>query len=280
MMRLLLGLICGGCILVYAYVFMRGRLHRKFPFKEAAIAPFRLLLNRRGMFDRLQLHLMRQRAALAALNDGECDREALLDWTAECAGLACAAALTAGLAAAAADNAGLLGVGLAAAAGFPALRSRDLLGRAERRKLAIALELPELLNRLLLAVDAGENVMRALERSAEHEREPAHPLYAELRGALRALKRGESLSDALEEMGRRCASPEVRVFATTLLIHARRGGEAFVPALRELTRTMWEKRKAIARTLGEQASARMTFPLAAAFLLIMALVAAPAMLMM
>jgi tight adherence protein C len=94
------------------------------------------------------------------------------------------------------------------------------------------------------------------------------------------MKRGESLSHALEEMGRRCAVPEVKLFATTLLINARRGGEAFVPALRELTRQMWEKRKAIARMLGEQASSRLAFPLAIVFLLIMVLVGAPTIIMM
>ncbi|WP_373230200.1 type II secretion system F family protein [Cohnella sp.] len=224
--------------------------------------------------------LQRQRLSLAILHGGICHREMLISWAAESLGLSYIVLLLSGLIGAMADDSSLLAMGFVIACSLPILRAKELSNKVNKRRQAIVMELPELLSRLLLMVNAGENVMRALARCMEQKQSSEHPLYMELSRAIEGLKRGESLAQALEEMGRRCAVPEVRLFATTVLINARRGGEAFVPALRELTRQMWEKRKSIARMLGEQASSRLAFPLAVIFLLIMVLVGAPTILMM
>jgi tight adherence protein C len=244
------------------------------------IDPFVWFMQRSSVFERIQPILAKPRLSLAALHGGICHRDRLLSWSAECLGLSyIVLGLTCSLGAMSRSG-GLILIGALIAVLLPVIRARELLNQANRRRQAIVMELPELLSKLLLMVGAGENVMRALARSVEQKQGSDHPLYAELGAALEGMRRGESLSIALEELGRRCAVPEVRLFATTLLINARRGGEDFVPALRELTRQMWERRKAIARTLGEQASSRLAFPLALVFLLIMILVGAPTMLMM
>jgi tight adherence protein C len=94
------------------------------------------------------------------------------------------------------------------------------------------------------------------------------------------MDRGESMNMAMEEFGRRCGVPEAQLFSAVLLVNIRRGGDMLVPALQDLARQLWEKRKAAARTLGEQASSRLTFPLAVIFLLIMVLTGAPALMLM
>jgi tight adherence protein C len=243
-------------------------------------APSIVILQYRPVWDRVQPLLQRQRISLTLLSGGACTREMLIGWAAECLGVSFIVLMLSGFMAIMAGNLALLLIGFVIACCIPLLKTKELTNKVNKRHQMILIELPELLSKLLLMVNAGDNVLRALSRCVEQKQGIENPLYVELSAALEGLKRGESLSIALEEMGRRCAVPEVRLFATTLLINARRGGEAFVPALRELTRQMWEKRKAIARTLGEQASSRLAFPLAIVFLLIMVLVAAPTILMM
>ncbi|MFC4776812.1 type II secretion system F family protein [Paenibacillus sp. GCM10023252] len=107
-----------------------------------------------------------------------------------------------------------------------------------------------------------------------------HPLYQELGAVVQALRNGESLDWAMERFNRRCAVQEASIFTTVLLLNYRRGGEHFVLALRQLSYTLWEKRKATARKRGEEASSKLVFPLVGLLLVMMLLVAAPAMLLM
>lgn len=231
------------------------------------------------LFERLLPVLQRPAMLLAALEHG-CAPERLLRWTAESAAMAygsvCVCWALAGLSG---DN--LIGwSGTAIASCIPILRVRDLEARVERRKKSLLIELPVMLSRLLVLVNAGENVRVALGRTLDNQPAGRHLLYDEMRAVLQAMDRGESMGHALTQFGRRCAVPEVRLFASVLLANAKRGGEHFVPALSDLTRQMWERRKAAARTFGEQASSRLAFPLAVIFLLIVVMVAAPAILAM
>lgn len=273
----------GWALLLLLYSVLIIRAWRRYRFNSAVDlirAPFLILLKYRQVFDRLQPLLHKAQLSLAVLNGGLCRRELLMAWAAESLGYAYLALMASGLLAVISGNFTLFAMGFAISICIPVLRMKEIHNKVEKRRLLILMELPELLNRLLLLVNAGENVMRALARCAEQKSGTGNPLYVELQAAIECMKRGESMTLALEEMGRRCSVPEVKLFATTLLMNARRGGETFVPALRELTRQMWDRRKAVARTLGEQASSRLAFPLAVIFLLIMVLVGAPTLLMM
>jgi tight adherence protein C len=281
MSALLTALGWAGLLLLYTMLLLIAWLRKRKNRRLNLLAdPFCILLEYRHLFDRLQPILYRVQHSLAILGGGLCTREELLVWTSESLGLAYIALLISGLLALMAGNSTLFIMGLIIAICIPVSRAKDLRNKVEKRRLEILMELPELLNRLLLLVNAGENVMRALSRCTQQKSDSGQTLYIELHSAIECMKRGESMSLSLEEMGRRCAVPEVKLFATTLLLNARRGGETFVPALRELNRQMWDKRKAIARMLAEQASTRLAFPLAVIFLLIMVLVGAPTMLMM
>jgi tight adherence protein C len=267
-------------IAVYAVLVCKAWRLRKGNRFLIHIEPFVVILLMRPVLERAQPLLHKQKLSLSLLNGGSSSLGLLNAWAAESIGLSYIALTITSLLASMSGNAGLLLMGFVIACCIPVLRTKELYGKVNNRRQEIVMELPELLSKLLLMVNAGENVMRALTRIVEQKKESQNPLYVELIASIEMMKRGESLSHALEEMGRRCAVPEVKLFATTLLINARRGGDAFVPALRELTRQMWDKRKAIARTLGEQASSRLAFPLTLVFLLIMVLVGAPAMFIM
>lgn len=152
--------------------------------------------------------------------------------------------------------------------------------RVERRKQQMITELPDMLSKLMLLVGAGETVQQALTRCLEGKDPKEHPLYKEWGAAVISLRNGQAFSAAIERFNRRCSVQEVSIFTTVLLLNYRRGGEHFVLALRELSYSLWEKRKAIARSRGEEASSKLVFPLVGILLVLMVLVAAPAVLLM
>jgi tight adherence protein C len=157
---------------------------------------------------------------------------------------------------------------------------KDWEKQAERRRQNMVLALPAILDKVMLLVNAGETVQQALVRCAlKGTAQASQPLYAELSALAREMANGMSFSLALERFGHRCAVHEVSVFATAVLLNHRRGGQQLAETLQELSDSMWEKRKAIAKTRGEEASAKLVFPMVIIFLVVLALVASPAFLM-
>ncbi len=129
------------------------------------------------------------------------------------------------------------------------------------------IELPEVLNQLMLLVGAGETVQQALIRIADKTGASADPLRMELSEAARALKMNGSFTKCMEDFSKRCSLQETTLFTTTLLLNYRRGGEEMLVSLRELSMTLWDKRKALAKTLGEEASSKLVFPMVLIFFL-------------
>lgn len=165
---------------------------------------------------------------------------------------------------------------------LPLARARDVINRAESKRQELQLELPELLSKLTLLVQAGETVQKALALCIERKREEryGHPLYAELNRMMKDIQNGYSFPQAMEQFAKRCAMQEVSMFVTTLLMNHRRGGATFVLAMEELGRQLWEKRKSVARKRGEEVSTKLVFPMMLMFLVVLAVVGAPALLMM
>ncbi|WP_036697609.1 type II secretion system F family protein [Paenibacillus taiwanensis] len=160
-------------------------------------------------------------------------------------------------------------------------RVKDVLNRAERKRQELQMELPELLSKLTLLVQAGETVQKALYTCVQRKSmQLEHPLYKELDRMMKDVQNGYAFVQALEQFSKRCATQEVAMFSTTLLLNQRRGGASFVLAMEELARQLWDKRKAVARKRGEEASTKLILPMMLMFLVILAVVGGPAFLMM
>lgn len=178
------------------------------------------------------------------------------------------------------EKAGIL-LGVMLGAVFPVALVRELHKKVKLREQSILLELPELLNSIVLLVGAGENVQRAILRCVDSRRgDIRHPLYKELSLMTGEWDSGYSFQQAFENFSKRCAVQEVALFTTTVLLNYRRGGNEFVLSLRDLSRMLWEKRKAISRTRGEQASSKLVFPMVVIFLIVIVLVGSPALMML
>ncbi|SLK04003.1 MULTISPECIES: type II secretion system F family protein [unclassified Paenibacillus] len=174
---------------------------------------------------------------------------------------------------------GMVG-GLALGAALPFALYKDLNIKVQRRDQDILMELPELLNRIVLLVGAGETVQRAIVHCVASQGERNHPLYNELRKTVGDWNNGYSFQQSFEQFSRRCGVQEVTIFTTTVLLNFRRGGGDFVLALRDLSHVLWEKRKAVSRAKGEQASSKLVFPMVLIFFSIVVMIGAPAFMMM
>jgi len=243
-------------------------------------APFASLLERMKLYERLQLQLGSYHMKLFILNGA--------DWTMDRTKKSAAAACGNGFAAIAgcswlawlAAEQVMLGMGLVLGVVLAIRPYISASREIEKRRRLIIMELPIMMSKLMLLVGAGETVQGALVRCLDGKQPDNHPLYKEWRGAMDALRNGHPFHMALERFNRRCAVQEASVFTTVLLLNYRKGGEHFVLALRELSYSLWEKRKAAARARGEEASSKLVFPLVGILLVLMVLVAAPAVLLM
>ncbi|HEY0828982.1 MAG TPA: type II secretion system F family protein [Bacilli bacterium] len=163
----------------------------------------------------------------------------------------------------------------------PLILIRELDKKIKKNRQFIIVELPEFINKLTLLINAGETVQQAIVRCVKQKKDQHHhPLYKELVKVTDDISTGYSFPVALDNLSKRCGMPEVAFFSTTVLMNYRRGGEEFVVALRELSRELWEKRKALTRTLGEEASAKLVFPMMIVFLVLMVIITTPAVLLM
>ncbi|WP_025700301.1 type II secretion system F family protein [Paenibacillus forsythiae] len=163
---------------------------------------------------------------------------------------------------------------------LPAALAADLHKKVKVREQLIMMELPDLLSGIVLLVSAGETVQRAITRCLDSRKNAPHPLYRELLTMTGEWERGYSFQQAFENFSKRCAVQEVSLFTTTVLLNVRRGGGDFALALRDLSRQLWEKRKAVSRTRGEQASSKLVFPMVVIFVIVIVLVGTPAFMML
>lgn len=155
----------------------------------------------------------------------------------------------------------------------PLVLFRRLSEKLRKKQRAVLTELPVLINKLILYLEAGDPLLKALTRcSAVNEH---HIMYREMARLREQLANNTPLFTVLEEFNRSFRIHEVHVWVNTILLNYRKGGDSLILSLQFLNEQMWQNRKALARTLGEEASAKMVFPMSVIFLVVMVVVAAP-----
>lgn len=155
-----------------------------------------------------------------------------------------------------------------------------LSSQEKDRKDKILLELPEVVNKLILLVNAGETVQQGLIKCVTTANDPESPLIEELSEAVNKMVSNEPFHHALNELSRKCGIQEISIFTTTILLNYRKGGNDLIIALREISHDLWEKRKNISKTKGEEASSKLVFPLVLIFVAVMIIVGYPALTIM
>lgn len=163
-------------------------------------------------------------------------------------------------------------------AAIPYVLIKRLDSRIERIKLRLLLELPVFVNKLLLLLQAGQTLQSAMLRCADgYSEQDSHPFAKQMALVRTQLRHGFPFAQVVEDLARRCGTQEVTFFSSAVLMNYKRGGDELAASLRSLSRDLWEKRKTVVKTLGEEASAKMIFPLIVVFITVMVTVGAPAL---
>ncbi|MCD5323134.1 MULTISPECIES: type II secretion system F family protein [Pontibacillus] len=159
---------------------------------------------------------------------------------------------------------------------IPFVLVQKLSNEEKERKDQILTELPEVVNKIILLVNAGETVQRALVHCVSSTKDKNSPLYKELRDTVNKLTSNEPFHQVMNDLSKKVGIQEVSIFTTTILLNYRKGGQDLILALRELSQDLWEKRKNISKTKGEEASSKLVFPLILIFIAVMIIVGYPA----
>lgn len=162
---------------------------------------------------------------------------------------------------------------------FAVFLVKDLDKKVKQRKDSILIELPEFVNKIILLVNAGDTVQGAFEKIMNQNKHKIldSPLYFELNEAVNKMSANTSFQDALKDLSYRSGIQEVSVFTTTVMMNYRKGGAQLTDSLKELSVSLWEKRKTITRIKGEEASSKLVFPIIFIFGAVLLIVIYPAL---
>ncbi|WP_330948632.1 type II secretion system F family protein [Virgibacillus sp. MG-45] len=171
-------------------------------------------------------------------------------------------------------------VGLIFTCFMPFAMVSKLSNQEKERKEKILIELPEVVNKLILLVNAGETVQQALVKCVTTASDLKSPLIMELSETVNKMVSNEPFHQVLNDLSKKCGIQEISIFTTTILLNYRKGGNDLILALRELSHELWEKRKTLSKTKGEEASSKLVFPLVLIFIAVMIIVGYPALTIM
>jgi tight adherence protein C len=129
--------------------------------------------------------------------------------------------------------------------------------RAESRMYRIDRAMPELIDLLVVTVEAGLSLSAALQLAGERL---SGPLGDELRIVLQEQRMGLTPVQALENMVGRCPTPAVEAF-TRAMVQGQLLGVSIGQILRSLAIEMRKRRRAAAEQQAQKAPIKMLFPL-------------------
>lgn len=151
----------------------------------------------------------------------------------------------------------------------------DIDKKIAERHMEIVLDLPDFSNKLLILSGAGLSLKAAMVKvSKEMEKDSA--FYKELKHSVYLMEHGSTVEAAMDSLCARCNTPEVRRMASVLLQNMHSGGSDVLIALNEISRELWNNRRAAAKKIAEEAGTKLLFPMMLMLLAVILIVAAPA----
>lgn len=164
------------------------------------------------------------------------------------------------------------------------LKEQDLKKQVDIRNRALRLDFPEFISKLTLLISAGMTVSKAWQKIAiDYQRQRENDLlkqkilYEEVVVTYYELQGGVSELAAYEQFGKRCKLPEFMKFSLIVIQNIKKGTNTLLDALTEQSREAWEKRKEVARLLGEQASTKLLLPMVLMMIIVLVILMVPAL---
>ena len=151
---------------------------------------------------------------------------------------------------------GVMGFGLALAVGW--VLPMTIVRRKARRRLSdIEYELPELIDLLVVTVEAGMGLAGSLQLAGTRF---GGPLGAELRLTIQEHSLGMATNDALRSLLARADTPNMRSFVRSIL-QGEQLGVSIGQIMRNLSHEMRTRRRQLAEEKAQKAPIKMLFPL-------------------
>lgn len=154
---------------------------------------------------------------------------------------------------------GYTSIGLGAGAGFY-LPEIIVWYLKSQRQQKIFLSLPDVLDLLVVCVEAGLGLDAGMRRVAQELNDTAPEICSELNMCLMQLQMGRNRRDVLHDFGVRTGVDDVKALAA-ILIQADKFGSSIAQALRVQSDAMRVKRRQIAEEKAQKTAVQMLFPM-------------------
>ena len=172
----------------------------------------------------------------------------------------------------------LLGFGI-----FP-LKERERQ-KEELRKKEMQRDYPDVLDKLVLFLQAGFSIRKAMEKLAidyQRNRQKYHmkerAAYEEIVKTCREMEGGVYEADAYERMGKRCKISQYKILSVLLVQNLRKGNQNILELLEREAASAGEERKREARVRGEEASVKLLLPMIMQLMVVLVILMVPAFL--
>ncbi|HXF97687.1 MAG TPA: type II secretion system F family protein [Gaiellaceae bacterium] len=129
--------------------------------------------------------------------------------------------------------------------------------RKRRRYDQIDRQLPDMIDLLVVTIEAGLGLLASMRVASESMRDP---LGQELRLTLQEQRMGLTVSQAIESLGNRADTPNMRMFVRSLT-QGERLGVSIGTTMRNLALEMRKRRRAAAEERAQKMPVKMLFPL-------------------
>ena len=173
----------------------------------------------------------------------------------------------------------LLGFGI-----FPLKKERERQ-KEELRKKEMQRDYPDVLDKLVLFLQAGFSIRKAMEKLAidyQRNRQKYHmkerAAYEEIVKTCREMEGGVYEADAYERMGKRCKISQYKILSVLLVQNLRKGNQNILELLERESASAGEERKREARVRGEEASVKLLLPMIMQLMVVLVILMVPAFL--
>lgn len=173
----------------------------------------------------------------------------------------------------------LLGFGI-----FPLKKERERQ-KEELRKKEMQRDYPDVLDKLVLFLQAGFSIRKAMEKLAidyQRNRQKYHmkerAAYEEIVKTCREMEGGVYEVDAYERMGKRCKISQYKILSVLLVQNLRKGNQNILELLEREAASAGEERKREARVRGEEASVKLLLPMIMQLMVVLVILMVPAFL--
>ena len=129
--------------------------------------------------------------------------------------------------------------------------------KKRQRFTRIDRQMPDMIDLLVVTIEAGLGILASMRVASETM---ADPLGQELRLTLQEQRMGLTVQQAIESLGKRADTPNMRIFARSLT-QGERLGVSISATMRNLSLEMRKRRKAAAEEIAQKMPIKMLFPL-------------------